>query len=331
MMRARTRDRHGDRRAAAVVAAGVVFAQAAVAADFPDRPITLTVGFSAGGSNDITARVISGPLSELLGVPVIVENRVGAAGVISTQHVARSTPDGYTLAVTSASPLVITPHTLSRLPYDARKDFAAVSLLAITPQTLAVNPGVRASDLAGFIELARTRDVTLASAGVGGLPHLAIELLKLAAPGTRIVHVPYKGAAPAVTDALAGHVDGVVMDLPAVSQQIASGGMRGIAIASDARSAFLPDLATAAEQDVRGFVAVNWIGVIAPARAPQPVIHKLHDALAKVMHQAQVEQTLARDAVQVSVSETPLAFQTFIDAEDEKWATIVRTAGVKAE
>jgi len=327
--------RYRERRLAAVVtiaiAAAAVSARAAVAADFPDRPITLMVGFSAGGSNDITARVVAEPLSELMGVPVVVENRVGAAGVISTQRVARSAPDGYTLAVTSASPLVITPHTLARMPYDARKDFAAVSLLAITPETLAINPGVPAADLAALIGLARTRDVTLASAGTGGLPHLAIELFRSAAPGTRIVHVPYKGAAPAVTDALAGHVDGVVMDLPAVSQQIADGGLRGIAMANDERSAFLPNLPTAAEQGVQGFVAVNWIGVIAPARTPEAVIGRLHDVLAKVMQQAKVRDVLAKDAVQVAVSATPAAFQRFVDAEDEKWARTVITAGVRAE
>lgn len=323
----------GYPRAAAVAVAiiAVVSGRTAIAAGFPERPITLTVGFSAGGSNDITARVVAPPLSALLGVPVVVENRVGAAGVISTQHVARSSPDGYTLAVTSASPLVITPHTLARLPYDASKDFAAVTLLALTPETLAVNPGVPVTDLAGLIRLATTRDVTLGSAGTGGLPHLAIELFRSAAPGTRIVHVSYKGAAPAVIDALAGHVDGVVMDLPAVSQQIAAGTLRGVAMASDARSAFLPDLPTTGEQGVPEFVAVNWIGVIAPAGTPQAVIDRLHDALTKVMQQATVRAVLARDAVQVAVSATPGAFQKFIDAEDGKWARIVTAAGVRAQ
>jgi tripartite-type tricarboxylate transporter receptor subunit TctC len=327
--------RHDHRWLAMLFAAGIagafLFAQSAVAAEFPDRTITLVVGFSPGGSNDITARVISQPLSELLGVPVIVENRVGAAGVISSQHVARSTPDGYTLGVTSASPLVVTPHTLAKLPYDARKDFTAVSLLGITPETLAINPGVPATNLAELVQLAKTRSVTLASAGVGGLPHMAIELLKIAAPGTNIVHVPYKGAAPAVTDALAGHVDGVTVDLPAVSNQIADGQLRGIAVANDKRSAFLPNLPTSAEQGVQGFVAVNWIGVIAPARTPQPVIDRLHDALVQVMQQARVGDALAKAAVEVSVSETPAAFQKFIGAEDEKWARIVKAAGVEAE
>lgn len=325
---------HKKRWLAVLSAIGItgatLFSQTATA-DFPDRPITLVVGFSAGGSNDITARAIAQPLSDLLGVPVVVENRVGAAGVISTRHVSRAAPDGYTLGVTSASPLVLTPHTLEKLPYDVKKDFAAVSLLGITPETVAVNPSVPAATLTELVKLAQTRDVSLASSGTGGLPHMAIEIFKSAAPGTRIVHVPYKGAAPAVTDAVAGHVDGVVVDLPAVSQQIAGGRLRGLAIANDERSAFLPDLPTAAEQGVKNFVAVNWIGVIAPAQTPQPVIDKLHSALTKVLQQPKVQESLANAAVQVSVSETPAAFQKFIDVENEKWAGIVKTSGVKAE
>ncbi|WP_213741753.1 tripartite tricarboxylate transporter substrate binding protein [Bradyrhizobium sp. dw_411] len=313
------------------IAGAALFSQAAVGAEFPDHTITLVVGFSPGGSNDITARVISQPLSERLGVPVIVENRVGAAGVISGQHVAQSKPDGYTLGVMSASPLVVTPHTLAKLPYDTKKDFTGVSLIGLTPEILAINPRLPVANLAELVKLARTRSVTLASAGVGGLPHMAIELLKSATPGTNIVHVPYKGAAPAVTDALAGHVDGVTVDLPAVSNQIADGQLRGIAAANDKRSAFLPDLPTAAEQGVQGFVAVNWIGVIAPARTPQPVIDKLHAALVQIMQQAQVKDALAKAAVEVSVSETPAAFQKFIGVEDEKWAGIVKAAGVEAE
>jgi tripartite-type tricarboxylate transporter receptor subunit TctC len=313
------------------VAGAALFSQTAVGAEFPDHTITLVVGFSPGGSNDITARVISQPLSERLGVPVIVENRVGAAGVISSQHVAQSKPDGYTLGVTSASPLVVTPHTLAKLPYDTKKDFTGVSLIGITPEILAINPRLPATNLAELVKLAKTRSVTLASAGVGGLPHMAIELLKNATPGTNIVHVPYKGAAPAVTDALAGHVDGVTVDLPAVSNQIADGQLRGIASANDKRSAFLPDLPTAAEQGVQGFVAVNWIGVIAPARTPQPVIDKLHAALVQIMQQVRVKDALAKAGVEVSVSETPTAFQKFIGVEDEKWAGIVKAAGVEAE
>jgi tripartite-type tricarboxylate transporter receptor subunit TctC len=317
--------------AGCAVAAGLL-AQTAGAAEFPEqRPITLVVGFSAGGSNDILARVISQPLGELLGVPVVVENRVGAAGTIAVQHVIKSTPDGHTLGIASASPLVVTPHTMEKLPYDARKDFASVSLLGITPETMAINPKVPAKDLAEFIQLAKTRDVTLASAGTGGLPHLSIELFKIAAPGTRVIHVPYKGAAPAVTDVLAGHVDGTVIDLPAVSAHIVSGKLRGIAMANGKRSEFLPDLPTSGEQGLPGFVAVNWIGMIAPAATPKPVIGKLYAALEKVMNQPNVKTALSKAAVETALSESPAAFQKFIGDEDKKWGEIIKTQGIKGE
>lgn len=314
-----------------IAMAGSLLAQAAGAQGFPDKPITLVVGFSAGGSNDILARVISQPLSKLLGVPVVVENRVGASGTIGLLHMIRSAPDGYTLSVASASPLVVTPHTMAKLPYDTKKDFAAVSVLGVTPETLAINPSVPASNLAEFIKLAKTRDVTLASAGTGGLPQLAIELFKIAAPGTRIVPVPYKGAAPAVTDAMAGHVDGLVVDLPAVAPQILDGRLRGIAMADTKRSPFLPDLPTSVEQGVKGFVAVNWIGLVAPAHTPKPVIDKLHDALVKVMAQQEVKDLLAKAAVQTAVSDSPASFQAFINDEDKKWGGIVKSANIKQE
>lgn len=316
---------------AAIAMGASLFTQAAGAEGFPDRPITLVVGFSAGGSNDILARVISQPLSKLLGVSVVVENRVGAAGTIGVQHVVRSSPDGYTLAVASASPLVVTPHTMAKLPYDTKKDFAAISLLGITPETMAVNPHVPAANLTELIKLAKTRDVTVASAGTGGLPQLAIELFKIAAPGTRIVPIPYKGAAPAVTDTLAGHVDGVVVDLPAVAPQIVDGRLRGIAMANTKRSVFLPDLPTADEQGVKGFVAVNWIGLVAPAHTPKPVIDTLHDALVKVMAQQEVKDLLAKAAVEAAVSDTPAGFQEFINDEDKKWGGIVKSANIKEE
>lgn len=299
------------------------------AADFPEKPITLVVGFSAGGSNDITARAIAQPLSEVLGVPVVVENKVGAAGMIATSQVARSSADGYTLMVASASPIVVSPHTQPHVPYDAKKDFSPISLIGLTPEVLAVHPKVPATNLQEFIGLAKDKEVSLASSGNGGLPHLAIELFKTSAPEARILHVPYKGAAPAVSDALAGHVDGVVVDLPAVSQHIAAGRLRGIALANDGRSEFLADLPTSVEQGLPGFVAVNWIGLLAPANTPQPVIDKLHAAVLRISERPELKSTLANAAVQVSVSKTPGEFKAFLDAEYEKWGNVVKTAGIK--
>ncbi|HYG42228.1 MAG TPA: tripartite tricarboxylate transporter substrate binding protein [Bordetella sp.] len=315
---------------ASVVSLALPCAAAAQAERFPDRPITLVVGFSAGGSNDIVARAIAQPLGRVLGVPVVVENRVGAAGMIGTAHVAKADPDGYTLMVASASPVVVSPHTQARMAYDAKQDFAAISLVGITPEALAMHPKFPAQTLAELIALAKGREITLASSGSGGLPHLAIELFKSAAPGTKIVHVPYKGAAPAVADTLAGHVDGVVVDLPAVYNHILGGRLQGIALANDARSEFLPDLPTSVEQGLPRFVAVNWIGLLAPAGTPQPIIDKIHTALLAVMKQPEVRQTLAQSAVQVPVSESPAAFQQFLNDEYDKWGEVVKVSGAKA-
>lgn len=300
------------------------------AAEFPDKPITLIVGFSPGGSNDIAARALAKPLSEILGVSVVVENKVGAAGMIATSYVARSAPDGYTLMVSSASPLVVTPHTAKSVSYDARKDFAAISLIGITPETLALNPKVPAKTLKEVVDKANRGELTLASSGTGGLPHLAIELFKSTAGGN-IIHVPYKGAAPAVTDTLAGHVDGVVVDLPAVYKHIQTGGLTGIAMANDKRSEFLPDLPTTGEQGMPSFVAVNWIGLIAPAGTPEPIIKKLHEATLAASEQAEMKQQLGNAAVELSTSATPSDFQAFITNEYERWGKIVKDANVKVE
>ena len=294
---------------------------------YPAKAIILVVGFSPGGSNDIVARTIAAPLSQELGVPVLVENKVGASGMIGTNFVARANADGYTLMVSSASPLVVTPHTSKSVPYDARNDFAAVRLLGMTPVALAINPKVPAKNLRELIALAHTQQITLSSSGNGGLPHLAIELFKSTAGGN-VVHVPYSGAAPAVVDAMAGHVDGVVVDLPALSTQIKDGRLRGIALANGKRSEFLPDLKTSGEQGMVGFVAVNWIGLVAPRKTPQAVIDRLNAAVSRALKLPEVKKRLADAAVQVATEETAVEFDKFIVNEYDKWGKIVRDAKI---
>lgn len=300
---------------------------AALAADFPSKPITLIVGFSPGGSNDITARAIAEPMSRKLGVPVVVENKVGASGMIATSDVARSKPDGYTLMVSSASPLVITPHTQGTANYDSLKDFQPISLVGITPETMATNPKVKANNLKELVELAKTQQINVASSGTGGLPHPTIELFRSAAGG-QVVHVPYKGAGPAVTDTLAGHIDAIVVDLPAVYKHIQSGGLKGIAMANTQRSEFLPNLPTTDEQGMPSFVGVNWIGLIGPKGLPEQVTRKLHEAVQEAVQDPRVKQTLDGAAVEVSTSKTPAEFGQFIADEYKKWGDIVQKSGL---
>ncbi len=300
------------------------------ASEFPSQTITLIVGFSAGGSNDIAARAIAGPLSKKLGVPVVVENKVGASGMIAASEVARSKPDGHTLMVTSASPLVITPHTQGTATYDSLKDFQPISLVGITPETMAVNPKVAANSLQELVTLAKQGKLSVASSGTGGLPHLTIELFKNAAGG-QVIHVPYKGAAPAVTDTVAGHVDAIVVDLPAVYKQIQAGSLKGIAMANDQRSQFLPSLPTSVEQGMPSFIGVNWIGLIGPKNLPPAVTNKLHAAVLEAVQDPKVKSTLDGAAVEVLTSKSPEDFGRFIGSEYQKWGDTVKKADLSKD
>jgi tripartite-type tricarboxylate transporter receptor subunit TctC len=307
----------------ACLAAVTAFAQ-----DYPNRPIKFIVGFPPGGSNDIVARIIAPKLSEALGQPVVVENKPGANATIGTEFVAKSQPDGYTLLVASASPLVLAPNT-GKTPYDTLKEFAGITMVGVTPEAIAVHPSVPAKTLKELVEIAKTRDVTLSSSGAGGMPHLAIETFKAASRG-RIVHVPYKGAGPAITDTVGGHVNGVVMDLPPLLNQIKEGRLRVLGITSDQRASALPDVPTTVEQGYPTFIAVNWLAVLAPSATPKPVIDKLHAALVKIVADPAVRESLLKVAVEPSSSKSPADFQKFLQSEFDKWGKVARDAGVKS-
>jgi tripartite-type tricarboxylate transporter receptor subunit TctC len=307
----------------ASLAAATAFAQ-----DYPNRPIKFIVGFPPGGSNDIVARIIAPKLSEALGQPVVVENKPGANATIGTDFVAKSPPDGYTLLVASASPLVLAPNT-GKTPYDTLKEFAGITTVGVTPEAIAVHPSVPAKTLKELVEIAKTQDVTLSSSGAGGMPHLAIETFKAASRG-RIVHVPYKGAGPAITDTVGGHVNGVVMDLPPLLNQIKEGKLRVLGITSDQRATSLPDVPTTVEQGYPTFIAVNWLGVLAPSATPKPVIDKLHAALVKIVADPAVRESLLKVAVEPSSSKSPADFQKFLQSEFDKWGKVARDAGVKS-
>ena len=312
------------------ILAVAAFSTVASAQEYPNKPIRLVVGYPPGGSNDIVARIVAPKLGTVLGVPVVVENRAGASGTIGADHVAKAAPDGYTLLVSSASPVVIAPHTLAKSPFDTLRDFKGINTVGSMPEAVAVGPGVSVKSLRELIALSKTKDVTIASSGNGGLPHLTIELLKEATKG-RIIHVPYKGAGPAVTDTLAGHVNAVVMDLPALYSFIQDGRLRALAVTSDKRVDFLRDVPTADEEGLPSFLAVNWIGVMAPAATPKPIIDKLHAALATVVADPQVREQFTKAAVVPSTSKTPDAFQQFLAAEHARWGKIVKSSGATSE
>jgi tripartite-type tricarboxylate transporter receptor subunit TctC len=300
------------------------------AQNFPDHPIQMVVGFLAGGSNDSVARIIAPRLGEILGTTVVVDNRAGASGIIGTLYVARAEPNGYTLNLAGASPLAISPHTNPNIPYDTARDFAGVAAVAMTPEVIAINPDLGPRTLTELIAMARQRDVTFSSSGNGGLPHLAIELLR-SATGSRLVHVPYRGAMPAAMDTVSGQVNGIIMDLPPLVPLIREGRLRALAVTSEHRTPLLPDLPTTVEQGFPTVLATNWFGVLAPARTPVPVIEKLHRAITEVADSAEVRQSFRDQGIEAMTMPTPQAFTDFVKRETERWGVIARAAGARAD
>lgn len=310
--------------AAALFAAGPVWAQA-----FPSKPIRLVVGYTPGGSNDIVARIIAPPLGEALNTSVVVDNRPGASGAIGADHVAKSAPDGYTLLAASASPVVITPHTLPKIPFNTLTDFTPINTVGLTPEAIAVGPKLKIGSLKELLALARTQSVSLASSGNGGLPHLTIELLTQASRG-KILHVPYRGAAPAISDTLAGHVDGIVMDLPPLYPLIQEGKLTALAMTSEKRFDLLASVPTA-QEELPGFTVTNWMGVFAPAKTPKAVVDQINAALQKVVARDDVKQQLLKAAVVPSIMASPDAFQKFVADEFQRWGKLVKDRNIVAD
>lgn len=315
---------------AAWLSTGALWGTAHAQTAYPTKPIKLVVGYPPGGSNDIVARIVAPALGTILGQQVLVENKPGANGTMGAAQVSKSPADGYTLLLSSASPLVIAPHLLGKSPFDVNQDFIAINTVGLTPEAIAVGPSLPVKNFQELLELAKKQDVTISSSGNGGLPHLTIELLKQASKG-RITHVPYKGAGPAVTDTIAGHVNAVTMDLPALITFIRDGRLKALAVTSDSRVDFLPDVPTAQEQGLPSFSAVNWLGVFAPAGTPRPIVDKLHSALKQVVADAQVREQLNRAAVVPNSSASPQSFQAFLAKENDRWGRIARESGAKMD
>lgn len=327
----------GLRRRTWVGAAALVAGAAALgigaqahAQDFPSRAINLVVGFPPGGSNDIVARILAPRLGELLGVPVVVVNRPGSNALIGTDFVARSAPDGYTITLASASPLVISPNTYSKMPFDPVKDLTGITSVAATPELIAVHPSVPANTLQELVALSRTREITLSSSGNGGLPHLAIELLRTATSG-KFLHVPYRGAGPAVTDTAGGHVNGVIMDLPALLGMVKEGKLRPLAITNKERSPALPQTATSVEQGIPSLLAFNWFAVMGPAGLPRPIVERLHKALNDTIQTPQVREALVSNGIDPMGSATPEVFNAFMREELQRWGVVARASGARAD
>src|SRR3981189_2242350 len=298
------------------------------AQDFPSKPIKLIVPFPAGGPNDIIARVVGQRMAELTKQPVIVDNRGGQAGVLGTDAIAKSNPDGYTIGIVSASALVISP-SMEKEPYDPSKDFAPVTLVVTVPEMLVVASNVPAKNMAELVALAKAQPgkLNFASAGTGGLPHLAGELFKLTAK-IDIVHVPYRGAAPAINDLLGQQVQMTFLDLPVILPQIKAGTLRGIALGAPERSSTAPDIPTTAEVGMPDLLIENWYGMIAPAATPPAVIAKLNRIANEAMADPSVKEKMADQGLKLAGG-PPQHFRGYINTETKKWAKVIKDAGVE--
>lgn len=311
------------------VALGVVLAPALAAAqDYPNKPIKLIVPFPAGGPNDVIARTVGQRLSEVLKQPIVIDNRGGQGGVIGTDVVARADPDGYTIAITSSGALAISP-SMEKVAYDTLKDLAPVTLVAKVPELLVVAKDVPANNLQELIALAKAQPgkLNFASTGIGGLPDLAGELFKTMA-GINIVQVPYRGAAPIVTDIMAQQVQMTFLDVPAVMAQVNAGTMKAIAMAAPERSASLPDVPTTAEAGLPGLLAENWYGMVAPAKTPPAIIATLNKATREAMSDPGVIEKLKAQGMTLA-GDTPEEFRAHIASETAKWAKVIKDAGIQ--
>ena len=299
----------------------------AAAQDFPSKPIKLIVPFPAGGPNDIIARVVGQRMSELIKQPVVIDNRGGQGGVLGTDAVAKAQPDGYTIGIVSASSLVINPY-MEKVPYDVVKDFAPITLVVTVPEMLVVASNVPANNMAELVSLAKAQPgkLNFASAGLGGLPHLAGELFKLTAK-IDVVHVPYRGAAPAINDLLGQQVQMTFLDLPVILPHIKAGSLRPIALGARERAPTAPDVPTTAEVGMPDLLIENWYGMIAPAATPPAIVAALNKLASAAMADPAVKEKLANQGLTLA-GDTPEHFREFIASEAAKWAKVIKDAGL---
>jgi len=293
---------------------------------YPTKPIRLVVAFAAGGGVDNTARIISRPLAEALNTTVVVENKAGASGTIGTSHVARASPDGYTLTFGVAAAMVIAPQMMATKPYNTLTDFSPVNLLGYSPLIIAVNPKSGISNFKDFIERSKTEKYSFGSAGVGSGTHLVIEMLNKVA-NNNLLHVPYTGGGPAVVDALAGHIAGVVADLPPLLPLFKTKQLMPLAITSDKRISFLPGTPTVSEE-IPGFEVRSWFGIFAPKGTPSEIVSKLNNALIKVSQRADIQMQLKNSGVILETTESPEAFTQYVAGEYTRWGNLIKERGL---
>jgi tripartite-type tricarboxylate transporter receptor subunit TctC len=315
---------------ASALACALALAPISASAEYPDRPIKLIVPFPAGGTVDLTARVVTAKMADDLKTSFVIENRGGAGGVIATDATAKATPDGYTLLLTAPN------HTINaalqgKLPFDTEKDLTPVAIVAEVPELLVSHPGAPFNDFRGFIAHAKANPGKLnySSAGNGTLPHVTMELL-LKGFGVEVAHIPYRGAAPAMTDLLAGQVQLKMDTYATANQHVAGGKLRALAYAALKRSSQMPDVPTVAELGLPGYEGVLWMGIVAPAGTPKPVIEKLASAVKRAVSAPDVAERLKRDGIE-PVGSTTEEFAAKITREITQWRELAKSVNIKLD
>jgi tripartite-type tricarboxylate transporter receptor subunit TctC len=304
---------------------------AATAQDFPTRPIMLVSPFPPGGSVSLVARIVAEKMGETLGQSIVVENRGGAGSTIGARLVAKSPPDGYTLLLGFTGTLAIAPSMYPNAGFDPRKDFAPIGRIGSAPAMLVVHPSLPVHSVAELIAYAKVHpgEINFGSAGIGTVGHLGGELLNSMA-GIKLVHVPYKGTGPAITDLLGGHIPMMITPIPTAHGHVQSGALRALAVTSAERSSFLPDLPTVAESGLPGYEAGLRYGLVAPAGTPRPIIDRLNKELRVALAAEDLRQRLAADGAEVLPS-TPEQYAADIDREERTWSKVVNALGLKGE
>jgi tripartite-type tricarboxylate transporter receptor subunit TctC len=318
------------RIAAAAGIAAASLALPAVAADYPEHPIKMVVAYPPGGATDVMARAVAQRLGDRLKQSVVVDNKPGASGQIGTDLVAKSPPDGYTLIFTAADTHSINPHVYPKIAYDSRRDFIAVAQVGYLPLALIVNPSVKANNVAEFIALAKANPgkLTYASFGLGSSSQVAMEMLKGEAK-IDLLHVPFQGAAPAVTAIIGGQVDAMMVPLTLAWPNHQAGKVRALGVAAPKRFAGAPDIPTFAEQGIP-LNSAPWVGVLAPAKTPMDIVDKLNREITAVVDDPQVQETLLKNGLQPETKKQP-DFKAFLDAEYDRWGATIKSANIKSE
>jgi tripartite-type tricarboxylate transporter receptor subunit TctC len=308
----------------------LAWAQASFA-QYPSKPVRMIIGFPAGGPADIFGRSLAQGMGSELGQTVVVENISGVGGVLGVDRGLKATPDGYTMVFNSASPLVIAPFSFARLPYDIKKDIALITVAVRVPEVLAVNPGLPVNSFQELLAYARSNPgkVNFGSAGSGSITHLAGELLKSEAK-IDIVHVPYKGAAPAVTDLVGGQVQMGIFDVPVLLSHIRAGKLKALAVTSANRAPTLPDVPTTVELKYPNVTSDNWYGLIMPAATPADIQKRVHTAATNALRSAAVQEQFAKVGGLASPG-TPQEYARFLADEQAKWGKVVQAIGFKEQ